>query len=72
LRRAVKIWSLPAKEKRVPNKYPIMEHKRNSIRIVVLLGILPFLNGCAAVALTIVWCRCRSGHGYKWLEAAAA
>jgi hypothetical protein len=31
-----------------------MEHKRNSIRVVVLLGILPFLNGCAAVALTML------------------
>jgi hypothetical protein len=31
-----------------------MEHKRRSIRVVVLLGILPFLNGCAAVALTML------------------
>ena len=31
-----------------------MEHIRNSIRVVVLLGILPFLNGCAAVALTML------------------
>src|SRR4029453_1551627 len=30
-----------------------MKHKRNSIRVVVLLGILPFLNSCAAVALTM-------------------
>ncbi|SRR6266404_4099939 len=30
-----------------------MEHKRISIRVVVLLGILPFLNGCAAVVLTL-------------------
>jgi hypothetical protein len=30
-----------------------MEYKRSSIRVVVLLGILPFLNGCAAVALTL-------------------
>ena len=48
---AVKIQRLPAKGKRVPNKYPTMEHKRSSIRVVVLLGILPFLNGCAAIAL---------------------
>ena len=27
-----------------------MKYKRNSIRVVVLLGILPFLNSCAAVA----------------------
>jgi hypothetical protein len=31
-----------------------MEYKRSSIRVVVLLGILPFLNGCAAVALTML------------------
>jgi len=31
-----------------------MELKRSSIRIVVLLGTLPFLNGCAAVALTML------------------
>src|SRR4030095_539906 len=31
-----------------------MEHKRNSMRLIVLLGILPFLNGCAAVALTML------------------
>ena len=31
-----------------------MEHKRNSLRVVVLLGILPFLNSCAAVALTML------------------
>ena len=31
-----------------------MEHKRSLIRVVVLLGILPFLNGCAAVALTML------------------
>jgi Protein of unknown function (DUF3568) len=31
-----------------------MEHKKNSIRVVVFLGILPFLNGCAAVALTML------------------
>jgi hypothetical protein len=31
-----------------------MKHKRSSIRVVVLLGILPFLNGCAAVALTML------------------
>jgi hypothetical protein len=31
-----------------------MEHKRNSLRVFVLLGILPFLNGCAAVALTML------------------
>ena len=30
-----------------------MEYKRSSIRVVILLGILPFLNGCAAVALTL-------------------
>lgn len=30
-----------------------MKYKRNSIRVVVLLGILPFLNSCAAVALTM-------------------
>src|SRR5215468_6561318 len=30
-----------------------MELKSSSIRVVVLLGILPFLNGCAAVALTM-------------------
>jgi Protein of unknown function (DUF3568) len=50
----VKIQRLPAKVERVPNKYPIMEHKRSSIRVVVLLGILPFLDGCAAVALTML------------------
>jgi Protein of unknown function (DUF3568) len=31
-----------------------MEHKRSSIRVVALLGILPLLNGCAAVALTML------------------
>jgi hypothetical protein len=31
-----------------------MEHKRNSIRFVVLLGSLSLLNGCAAVALTML------------------
>jgi len=31
-----------------------MELKRSSIRIGVLLGTLPFLNGCAAVALTML------------------
>jgi Protein of unknown function (DUF3568) len=31
-----------------------MEHKRSSLHVVVLLGILPFLNGCAAVALTML------------------
>jgi len=31
-----------------------MQYKRSSIRVVVLLGILPFLNGCAAVALTML------------------
>ncbi len=31
-----------------------MEYKRRSIRVVVLLGILPFLNGCAAIALTVL------------------
>jgi hypothetical protein len=31
-----------------------MEHKRSLIRVVVLLGILPLLNGCAAVALTML------------------
>jgi Protein of unknown function (DUF3568) len=31
-----------------------MEHKRSSIHVFVLLGILPFLNGCAAVALTML------------------
>jgi Protein of unknown function (DUF3568) len=31
-----------------------MEHKRNSIRVVVLLGSLSLLNGCAAVALTML------------------
>src|SRR5947209_18026877 len=51
---AVKIQSLPAKVERVPNKYPVMEHKRSSIRVVALLGILPLLNGCAAVALTML------------------
>src|SRR5262245_10606635 len=30
-----------------------MKRKRNSIRVVILLGILPFLNGCAAVGLTL-------------------
>src|SRR5215468_3990961 len=30
-----------------------MEHKRNSIPLVLLLGILPFLNSCAAIALTL-------------------
>ena len=30
-----------------------MEHKRRSIRVAILLGILPFLNGCAAIALTL-------------------
>jgi Protein of unknown function (DUF3568) len=30
-----------------------MEHKRRSIHGLVLLGILPFLNSCAAVALTL-------------------
>src|SRR5262249_29624440 len=29
------------------------KRKRNSIRVVILLGILPFLNGCAAVGLTL-------------------
>src|SRR5262249_33925500 len=51
---AEKSQSLPAKRKRVPNKYPVMEHKRNSIRLIVLLGILPLLNGCAAIALTML------------------
>jgi hypothetical protein len=31
-----------------------MEYKRSSIRVVILLGILPLLNGCAAVALTML------------------
>ena len=31
-----------------------MEHKRNSICLIVLLGILPLLNGCAAIALTML------------------
>src|SRR5262249_42296944 len=31
-----------------------MEHKRNSIPLIVLLGILPLLNGCAAIALTML------------------
>ena len=31
-----------------------MKHKRSSIRLVVLLGILPLLNGCAAVAVTML------------------
>ncbi len=31
-----------------------MEYKRSSIRVVALLGILPLLNGCAAVALTVL------------------
>jgi len=30
-----------------------MEYKRSAIRVVVLLGILPLLNGCAATALTL-------------------
>ncbi|HJU60676.1 MAG TPA: DUF3568 family protein [Candidatus Binatia bacterium] len=30
-----------------------MEHKRRSIHVLVFLGILPFLNSCAAVALTL-------------------
>jgi hypothetical protein len=30
-----------------------MDHKRSLICVVVLLGILPFLNGCAAIALTL-------------------
>ena len=30
-----------------------MEYKRSAIRLVVLLGILPLLNGCAATALTL-------------------
>src|SRR6266478_2370348 len=51
---AVKIQRLPAKGRRVPNKYPTMEYKRSSIRVVILLGILPLLNGCAAVALTML------------------
>src|SRR5712671_5979355 len=51
---AVKIQRLPAKVERVPNKYPTMEYKRSSIRVVALLGILPLLNGCAAVALTVL------------------
>ena len=60
--------SLRAKGKRIPIKYPTMEQKRSSIRIVVLLGILPFLNGCAAIRPHIVRGRCRSGHRYiRWL-----
>jgi hypothetical protein len=31
-----------------------MELKRSSIRVAILLGILPFLNGCAAIALTVL------------------
>src|SRR5215510_1388514 len=31
-----------------------MEYKRSAIRLVVLLGILPLLNGCEAVALTML------------------
>jgi hypothetical protein len=31
-----------------------MEHNGRSIRVVVILGILPFLNGCAAVARTLL------------------
>ena len=31
-----------------------MEYKRSSIRVVVLLGTLPLLNGCAAIALTML------------------
>jgi len=31
-----------------------VEHKRSSIRVVVLLGVLSLLNGCAAVALTML------------------
>jgi hypothetical protein len=31
-----------------------MELKRRSIRVAILLGILPFLNGCAAIALTVL------------------
>ena len=30
-----------------------MELKRSSIRVAILLGVLPFLNGCAAIALTL-------------------
>jgi Protein of unknown function (DUF3568) len=30
-----------------------LERKKKSIRVIVLLGILPFLNSCAAVALTM-------------------
>jgi hypothetical protein len=30
-----------------------MELKRSSIRVAILLGILPVLNGCAAIALTL-------------------
>src|SRR5262249_42291294 len=32
----------------------IMKHKRSSIRLFVLLGLLPLLNGCAAIALTML------------------
>jgi hypothetical protein len=53
LKRAVKIQRLPAKGKRFPNKYSTMELKRSSIRVAILLGILPVLNGCAAIALTL-------------------
>jgi hypothetical protein len=31
-----------------------MKHKRYAISVIVLLGILPFLSGCAAVALTML------------------
>ncbi|HXV78238.1 MAG TPA: DUF3568 family protein [Candidatus Binatia bacterium] len=31
-----------------------MDHKRSSIGLVLLLGILPLLNGCAAVGLTML------------------
>ena len=31
-----------------------MKHKRSSIRLFVLLGLLPLLNGCAAIALTML------------------
>src|SRR5262249_14769798 len=51
---AEKSQSHPAKRKSVPNKFPVMRHKRNSIRLIVLLGILPLLNGCAAIALTML------------------
>jgi hypothetical protein len=31
-----------------------MKHKKDAISVVVLIGVLPFLGGCAAVALTML------------------